>query len=280
MPTPDGPHPPSPMEPLLTAVTDSVATGYQALEHVIEGLRESLRLQAGSGTRSPAVSAARPTAAFQGGRGAPPAASGQRGRLRPMVPGSPRHRPGSHSRAGSPSPAGLVQDLAAIAGDALGVAGTLVEDIAQAIGEQSHGSGGEECLATLVLCAPAGATATTSFTVWNTGPTLLTDVQLSATDLIGGGLPSLDHDAVAFVPAAIARIGPGKGEPVEISVLVPAEARPGLSRGVVVATPGDACAVLELTVSAAPQHVVGAPVEPPEPDLEPAKPQAPDVEPS
>jgi uncharacterized membrane protein len=110
----------------------------------------------------------------------------------------------------------------------------------------------------LALCAAPGATAATTFTVWNTGPTVLTDVQLSATDLIGGSLHGADN-AVTFVPALIPQIGPGKGESVEVSVGVPKDAQPGLSRGVVVATPGDASAVLELTVTAAPQPIAVPP---------------------
>jgi hypothetical protein len=249
MSTQHGQEPPRPMEPLLTAVTDSVATGYQALEHVIEGLRESLRLQAGAPVRTRVVRATRPAAALQPGCDAP--------------------APATHAKGGAGHRAGLLQDLGGLVAEALGVAGTLVQDVAEAIGEQpTHGSGGEQCLPTLTLCAAPGATATTTFTVWNTGPTVLTDVELSATDLIGGGLRSADN-AVSFVPPSIPQIGPGKGESVELSVGVPKDARPGLSRGVVVATPGDASAVLELTVTAAPQPIAVPPAPGREtPDLE------------
>ena len=48
MSTQGEPQSPRPIEPLLDAVTDAVASGYQSLEHVIEGLRESLRLNAGA----------------------------------------------------------------------------------------------------------------------------------------------------------------------------------------------------------------------------------------
>jgi hypothetical protein len=266
------------MEPLLTAVTDSVATGYQALEHVIAGLRESLRLQAGAPARAPA-GAARPAAAFQPRRGVSPAVFGQRDTFRPAAMSSSRHRSHSGSTAGAANPAGLVQDVAALVAEALGVAGTLVQDVAQAIAEQTHESGGQECLPTLALCTAADGTATTSFTVWNTGPTLLTDVQLSATDLIGGSLRS-PGNSVKFAPASIARIAPGKGESVELSVSVPRDAAPDLCRGVVVATPGDASALIELTVTGAPQPVAVPPTEPAAPALMPTEPAAPDLEPS
>jgi hypothetical protein len=242
------------MEPLLTAVTDSVATGYQALEHVIAGLRESLRLQAGAPARAPA-GAARPAAAFQPRRGVSPAVFGQRDTFRPAAMTSSRHRSHSGSTAGAANPAGLVQDVAALV------------------------AGGQECLPTLALCTAADGTATTSFTVWNTGPTLLTDVQLSATDLIGGSLRS-PGNSVKFAPASIARIAPGKGESVELSVSVPRDAAPDLCRGVVVATPGDASALIELTVTGAPQPVAVPPTEPAAPAVMPTEPAAPDLEPS
>ena len=139
--------------------------------------------------------------------------------------------------------------------EALGVAGTLVEDIGEAIGEQTHGLvGAEQRLQTLALCAAPGETAKTTFTVWNTGPVVLTDVRLSATGLIGGSLHGAD-EAVTFAPASIPQIGLRKGEPVEVSVEVPKDAQPGVSRGVVVAIPGDCSAVLELTVTAPPQPI-------------------------
>ncbi len=181
MSTEHGPQPPRPIEPLLTAVTEGVVTGYRGLELVVEGLRESLRLQAGSPVRPSSGGTTRPAAAFH-------------------REDAPRRRSAPVSPAGVRNPAGLVQDLAAIVVEALGVAGTLVEDVAEAIGDQTHGGGGggQECLPTLALRARPHATATTTFTVWNTGPTLLTDVQLRATDLIGDGLRP--DTAVTFSP--------------------------------------------------------------------------------
>ena len=248
MSTQDEPQP-RPIEPLLEAVTDSVATGYQALEHVLEGLQESLRLQTGAPLR-PRARAARPAARFRPGGGPPPA---------------------RRVRTGAAHRAGLVQDLAGLVTEALGLAGTLVQDVAEAIGEQTHGSAGaEQCLPTLALCATPGASATTTFTVWNTGPTVLMNVQLSATDLIGGSLRGADN-AVTFAPASIPQIGPGKGESVEVSVDVPKDAQPGLSRGVIAAAPGDASAILELTVTAAPPPIaVPAARDREVPDLEPS----------
>jgi hypothetical protein len=221
------------MEPLLTAVTDSVATGYQALEHVLEGLRESLRLQTGSAARvaSPA-------------RKVPPA-----------------RRRAAHPPAGGPTiPAGIVQDLAAIIAEGLGLAGTLVEDVAHAIAESAPGPTGAECLPALALTAPPGGTAKTQFTVWNTGPTLLTKVELSASDLIGAGL-RIPEQTVEFAPSSIPQIGPGKGETVEISVPVPPDTPAGLCRGVVMASPGDACAVLALTITNPRRSITVRPIE-------------------
>ena len=246
------PEPTRAMEPLLAAVSDSVASGYQALEHVIEGLAESLRLQSGAVARRPAPSRGvprQPSVRVSQGRSAfrPPAARPSS----PRAPAAPRA-----------VPVGLVQDLAAVFAELLGTAGAFAEEVAQTIAEQAAGTPDDTCLPVLTARAAPGGTATTDFTVWNTGAAALKGVALQATDLVSASARS-PEDAVSFTPAAISWIGPGKGETIAITIAVPKDALPGTYRGVVIAAPGDACAVLELTITEpAPQPVADDPPAP------------------
>jgi hypothetical protein len=249
------PEPTRAMEPLLAAVSDSVASGYQALEHVIEGLAESLRLQSGAVARRPAPSRGaprQPSVRVSQGRSAPRPSS-------PRAPAPPRA-----------VPVGLVQDLAAVFAELLGTAGAFAEEVAQTIAEQAAGTADDTCLPLLTARAAPGGTATTDFTVWNTGAAALKGVALRATDLVSASARS-PEDAVSFAPPAISWIGPGKGETIAITIAVPKDALPGTYRGVVIAAPGDACAVLELTITEpAPQPVTDDPPAPPDPGPSPA----------
>lgn len=251
------PEPTRPMEPLLAAVRDSVASGYQTLEHVIEGLAESLRLQSGAAPRRPVPSR---------GAAGPPSVRVSRGRTAPRPlsgrPPSPRTPPPSRT-----VPVGLVQDLAAVFAELLGTAGAFAEEVAHTIAEQAAGTPDDTCLPVLTACTAPGGTATTDFTVWNTGATALQDVTLRATDLVSA-ITRNPEEAVSFTPPAISWIGPGKGETIAIAIAVPKDALAGAYRGVVIAAPGDACAVLELTVTPpapAPQPATEDSQAPPDP---------------
>src|SRR5438132_1105281 len=122
MATDEGGRPRGSIEPLVAGVSDGVAAGYQALELVIEGLRESLRLQSRSAPATPRLAAASPA-------------------------------------AGQSVPRGLIEDLAAIIAELLGRAGAIAQDVGQTIGDQSEYRAGPTCIPELALKARAGKTA-------------------------------------------------------------------------------------------------------------------------
>jgi hypothetical protein len=222
------------IDPLVGVATDGVGLGYQAVELVMEGLRESLRLQSRRGSSPPTSSKAQ----------------------QPAVPlRSPQSTADRASQsAPNPSPAvaaGLAADAAEIVAELFARAGSVVEEIAHVLGERSDRlADGGPSVAELPLQVVTGKEGTLRFAVWNTGPTALRDVKLSATDLIGAGTRA-NEDAVTFTPPMIAHLAPGRSQSVEVGVNVPDNTPPGVYRGLIQAEPGDTCAVIELTVTAA-----------------------------
>jgi hypothetical protein len=232
MATDDGERSRRPIEPLVSVVSDSVALGYSALEHVVEGLRESLRIQSGRG----------------GAQQRPPA--------RPTVPLSSSSSRARGATAGPRGPslntsAALLGDLAAIAAELFGRAGAVAAEVADTVSERVGQPAEALSIPELTHDAVAGETTTLEFAVWNTGPTALRKVVLGATDLIGAEHRSL-KGAIAFRPPIVSQVGPGQSVAVEVDVAVPRRTEPGLYRGLVQAEPGDTCAVLLLNVTAAP----------------------------
>jgi hypothetical protein len=250
MATEEGGNPRRPIEPLVSVVSDSVSLGYSALELVVEGLRESLRIQPGRGG-APRAGAARAGAARPGAaRGA---AAG-----RPTVPlsgaGNPRNPTGGSSAA-------LLGDLAAIAAELFERAGAVAAEVANTVSERVSQPADAPSIPELIVDAVAGETTTLEFSVWNTGPTALRKVTLQATDLIGAEHRSL-KGAVTFRPPIVAQVGPGKFAAVEVDVAVPRNTEAGIYRGLIQAEPGDTCAVLMIEVKAAPAKRRAAPIKP------------------
>jgi hypothetical protein len=227
-----GDRPRRPIEPLVSVVSDSVSLGYSALELVVEGLRESLRIQSGRGGAGQRGSARRPSG-------------------RPAVPLSSAS-PGAGSAASNLSTsAALLGDLAAIAAELLGRAGAVAAEVANTVSERVAQPTEAPSIPELIVDTVAGETATLEFSVWNTGPTALRKVTLQATELIGSEHRAL-KDAITFRPPIVSQVGPGKFAAVEVDVAVPRSTEPGIYRGLVQAEPGDTCAVLMLEVAAAP----------------------------
>lgn len=205
-----------PADPLIAGVSDGVAAGYDALEHVLHGLRESVRQRVGVGD-APARAARRATGSARG------------------------------SRPGLRAPSGyLVDEVASLATQLLDRGADLAQDASGYIDERPWAASGVEGPAMLDLRAAAGEACGVEFRVTNTGASALTSVRLGATELIGGA--GRIADAVGFEPEAIERARPGGSVTVEVSVRVPDDAAAGTYRGVVAADPGEAWAVLELTV--------------------------------
>ena len=219
-----------PIEPLVSVVTDSVALGYEALELVLEGLRESLRLK--SGGRFGGSPASTDSPAIGSGSG------------------------GRHSGArdsGRATSGALLRDFAEVAAELLGRAGAIAADVAGAAAANVPAERDEgPTVIERSVEAPAGGKGSTSISVINHGSTALGNIALSATDLVGAGRTPVKASAISFDPSTVSYVGPGKHHRVEITVNVPKGAAPGIYRGLVQAEPGDMCAVLMLHVKDAP----------------------------
>jgi hypothetical protein len=227
-----GDQPRKPIEPLVSVVTEGVALGYEALDLVFEGLRESLRLKSGGrlgGSRG--RSAQTGAAAIAGG-------SGRR-----------RAGPRETGRATSGT---VLADLADVAAELLNRAGAIAADVASAAAAGVPAEGEGPSVAELVVEAHAGGEGSTEMSVINHGSTALRNITLSAADLLGAGGASVTKSAIAFDPPTLSHVGPGRDHPVEITVSVPTGTSPGIYRGLVQAEPTDICAVLVLHVKEAP----------------------------
>jgi hypothetical protein len=200
-------------DPLVAGISEGVAAGYQALEHVVDGFRESVQ--------------------HRGDPGSPREGGGRQG------PGGDRAYPAP--------PFDIVDDLATIFAEFLARAGEVAQATAKAIGERTWTPTHPGRSDVLDLDGAAGARAVVEFTVWNNGAKALKEVAFASTDLISVN-GRIDADAVSFDPSYIERIAIGAKATVNIIVAVPDDADPGTYRGLVVAEPGGAWAVLELNV--------------------------------
>ena len=213
-------------DPLMEGVTDGVAAGYDALEHVLAGLRESVRQR--PGTES--------------------AAAGPAKRSAPRHPRTAARRRPPPQR-GMPPARDMVDEIAGLVSEMLELGAGLAGDFAGVIDDRSTGGSGNGGALPVQLAAEAGASASVEFQVTNTGATALKGVVLAVTDLIGEG-GRIGPESLSFDVPGIDRIRPGGTDGVIISVEVPTDAAPAIYRGIVAASPGDAWAVLELTVEA------------------------------
>jgi hypothetical protein len=195
-------------EPFVAAIGDGVNSGYDALEYVYEGLRESLRLRTGAERSGQAVRR-------------------QRGRARDRDAGD----------------TGALDDLAGLVSNLLGTASDIVQEFAQFVGERSSTTQTD----VLVMETAPNESVTVIFEVHNTGTTRLRNVALLATDLIGDG-PRIPAEAVSFEPPSIPNIARSASITTKVTVAVPSGTTPDTYRGVVQAEPGSAWAVLELRV--------------------------------
>ena len=237
-----GDRPRRPIDPLVTVVSDSVSLGYSALELVVEGLRESLRIQSGRDGGAQRRPAGRPTVPLSSAARAHASAAGS-------------VRAAGSAPASLSASAALLGDLAAVAAELFGRAGAVAAEVASTVSERVSQPSEAPSIPELIVGAVAGETTTLEFSVWNTGATALRKVTLQATDLLGAEHRSL-KDVVTFRPPIVSHVGPGKFVAVEVDVAVPRKTEPGIYRGLVQAEPGDTCAVLMLEVTSAP---AGAP---------------------
>jgi hypothetical protein len=245
MATDQGGQPRRPIEPLVGVVTDGVALGYQALELVVEGLRESLRIQT-SAAQPQATGSGRPRATYRrpSKTYGQPAVTVGHDQAQP----SPAPPPAGAGAGAAASSGALISDLAGIASELLTRAAAVAGEVASAAGTRSAQAAAGPSIPELIVEAPAGENATLEFQVWNTGSSALRTITLNATDLIGADRAAIDN-AVSFKPPIVDQLGPGQYATVEIDVAVPKGTTPGNYRGLVQAEPGDTCAVVMLCVT-------------------------------
>ena len=200
-------------DPLVAGISEGVAAGYEALDYVVEGLRQSLPR---SGTRDEAA--------------------GDRVRS--------RHGPGGRRPGG---PYDVVDDAAIILADLLEGAGEVAREVAETIRER-RGGPPRPGVPELELKAAPGERAVVDFRISNTSSKSMKGVKLIAAPLVGG-TSMIPAEAVTFEPREIDRIGPNRSTTVKVSVAVPHNVAPGSRyRGLIQAEPGGAHAVLELRV--------------------------------
>lgn len=146
----------------------------------------------------------------------------------------------------------LLGEFAAVAAELLSRASAAASEVANSVSERVGDPGGAPSIPELTVDVIAGKNATHGFAVWNTGSTALRKVTLQATELLGAEHHSL-KEAITFRPPIVPQVGPGKSVEVAVDVAVPKSTQPGTYRGLIQAEPGDTCAVLMVSVKAAPK---------------------------
>ena len=210
--------------PLLDGTRDAVDAGYQGVEYMLEGLRASFehRPRGGSGTRRP-----------DGSR-----THAQRRRSSAIM----------EAESGQTGPADLVTQLMSIVAEVLNRAGDAAQAFAEAVVEQSWMTATSMGVpAWLEASAEPGKQAKVDFRVWNPGSSELRNVRLTASDLLGEENLS-GTGLVTTNPTTIDRISPHGDAKASVIVSVPSDAKPGEYRALIQADPGEAWAILELTV--------------------------------
>jgi hypothetical protein len=198
-------------EPFIVGISEGVNAGYQALEYVLQGLRESVRLRRTGSGPTPATNARQQ----RGGGG------------RPLD----------------------IDQVVGMVGDLLGSASDVAQEVARTVGERTAKAGQHEPRHDrLSIEAPQGGEGSTEFHVHNTSPSILKGVKLMATDMVGdaGQIAA----AVDFEPRSIDKIPPGRWSMATVKVKVPDRAVPGATyRALLQGEPGGAVSMLEVVVT-------------------------------
>ena len=211
------------IDPLITGIGDGVAAGYRAVESVVAGANESVRM--------------RPSAAAAAGRRSTrrsgPAATAARSQAgRPKAPG--------RTTADRPPPT-LMGEIADVAAEVLDGLGEAVREIAGHLAERDRF--GDAALHHAVeLSGAPGETATDEFLLTNTGQTALKGLKFDQTNLIGAAGYTIRRAAVTLTPTATPRgrgstnrIAPAGSTTITVAVKIPAGAPAGMYRGIVCA---------------------------------------------
>jgi hypothetical protein len=217
-------------EPLIVGIREGVEAGYQALEYVLAGLRESVRIRRPTWTGS--TKERLDWAQRQGAHARGTTDSG-------------RHPLRDFVGEGAPFELDyLVRMLADLLGSASGVA----QEFARYISERSEQEPAHpKAPAQLEPKGFPDSNASCQFRVHNTTSTALRDVVFAGTELIGDEA-AVQTSLISFEPDHISSIRPGGSVTTTVTVAIPRGFPRDTYRGLILAEPGDAWAVLELTV--------------------------------
>jgi hypothetical protein len=214
------------IDPLITGIGDGVAAGYRAVESVVAGANESVRMR---------PSAAAAAAGRRSTRRSGSAATGAR---------SPGGRPKAPGRttADRPPPT-LMGEIADVAAEVLDGLGEAVREIAGHLAERDRFEDAALHHAVELSGAP-GDTASDAFLLTNTGQTALKGLTFDQTNLIGATGYTIRRAAVTLTPTPRGRSGTNRVAPagsttVAVAVKIPAGAPAGMYRGIVCAQFGE-----------------------------------------
>ena len=216
------------IDPLITGIGDGVASGYRAVESVVVGANQSVRMR----SAAPAAAAAAAAAARPSTRRRKPKAAGTGN------PASQRKAPTRAAPAAAPPPpATLLGEIADVAADVLDGLGDAVREIAGHLTD--HDRSDDDTLHHILdLEGAPGETATDEFLLSNTGPTALKGLTFAKTSLIGAAPNPIGQAAVTLTPGGAGttdRVRPGASTTVTVAVKIPGRAVAGVYRGIVCA---------------------------------------------
>jgi hypothetical protein len=209
------------IDPLITGLGDGVAAGYRAVESVVAGANESVRMRSGAAATTGRRSTRRSASAATGARS-------QAGRAR--VPG--------RTAADRPPPT-LMGEIADVAAEVLDGLGEAVREIAGHLAERDRFEDAALHHAVALSGVP-GETATDEFLLTNTGQTALKGLKFDQTNLIGAAAHTIRRAAITLTPTprgrgSTGRVAPAGSTTVTVAVKIPAAAPAGMYRGIVCA---------------------------------------------
>lgn len=209
------------IDPLITGIGDGVAAGYRAVESVVVGANQSIRMR-------PAAPAAAAAARSPTRR--------RKASSRTGNPGTQRTAPTRAAPAAAPPPTTLLGEIADVAADVLDGLGDAVREVASHLTDDRLDD--DALHHTLELEGAPKETATDEFLLTNTGPTALKGLTFAKTSLIGAARNPIAAGAVTLTPAGQGttdRVRPGTSTAVTVAVKIPAGAAAGVYRGIVCA---------------------------------------------
>jgi hypothetical protein len=208
------------IDPLIAGIGDGVAAGYRAVESVVVGANQSVRMR----SAPPAAAATR--------------ASTRRRKPKPSRTGNPASRrtpPTRAAPAAAAAPTTLLGGIADVAADVLDGLGDAMREVASHMTDDRFDDALHHILE---LEGAPRETATAEFLLSNTGPTALKGLTFAKTSLIGAAPNPIAASAVTLTPAGkgtTARVRPGGSTTVTVAVKIPAAAAAGVYRGIVCA---------------------------------------------